>query len=81
MVRGGSGHPTTGPETAYCIMKAVANVGNQGLDEHRSARILSPYLKNSICKGLSWGTFIQNYETVMANWIRLTDQIAALDIT
>jgi len=40
LVRGGSGHPTTGPELAYCIMKAVANVGNHGLDEHRSARIL-----------------------------------------
>jgi len=39
-VRGGSGHPTAGPETAYCIMKAAANVHNQGLDEQRSARIL-----------------------------------------
>jgi hypothetical protein len=24
-MRGASGHPTTGPEMAYCIMKAVAN--------------------------------------------------------
>jgi len=40
LMRGGSGHPTTGPETAYCIMKAVASVGNQGQDEHRSARIM-----------------------------------------
>lgn len=38
-MRGGSGHPTAGPETACCIMKAVANVGNQGLDEHTSAKI------------------------------------------
>jgi hypothetical protein len=39
-VKGRSGHPTTGPETSYGIIKAVANVANQGLDEHRSARIL-----------------------------------------
>ena len=39
-MRGGCGNATAGPETAYCIMKVVANVGNQGLDEHRSARIL-----------------------------------------
>jgi len=40
LVKGGSGHPMTVPETSYCIMKAVANVGNQGLDEHKPARIL-----------------------------------------
>jgi hypothetical protein len=40
LVRGGSGHPATGPEVAYGIMKAGANVGNQQVDEQRSARIL-----------------------------------------
>jgi hypothetical protein len=54
-MRGVSGHPTTGPVMAYCIMKAVANMDNQGLDEHRSARIMKyiPEKQYCICKGLS----------------------------
>jgi hypothetical protein len=51
LAREGSGHPATGLEMANCIIKAVVNMGNQGLDEQRSVRTLESIPEEQYAKG------------------------------